>query len=151
MLRQYGEKAPGGRPSLGGLFCAHMEILTFLAIFSICQGFFSVKFVLFFTLIRYILGISLFYFFGGVFVVADTVRVNFMMSKENLKRVDEACVRWGVNRTAFINFACMNFLRQEELYYTDNFSTAMMAASQMDEEGVMLIDKLSDKSKGAGE
>jgi membrane protein insertase Oxa1/YidC/SpoIIIJ len=128
-----------------------MEILTFLAIFSICQGFFFVKFVLFFILIRYILGISLFYFFGGVFMVADTVRVNFMMSKENLKRVDEACVRWGVNRTAFINFACMNFLRQEELYYTDNFSTAMMAASQMDEEGVMLIDKLSDKSKGAGE
>ena len=38
-------------------------------------------------------------------MVADTVRVNFMMSKENLKRVDEACVRWGVNRTAFINFA----------------------------------------------
>ena len=84
--------------------------------FRICQGFFFVKFVLFFILIRYILGISLFYFFGGVFMVADTVRVNFMMSKENLKRVDEACVRWGVNRTAFINFACMNFLRQEELY-----------------------------------
>lgn len=88
-------------------------------------------------------------------MVADTVRVNFMMSKENLKRVDEACVRWGVNRTAFINFACMNFLRQEELYYTDNFSAAMMAASQMDEKGVMLIDKLSDKlsdkSKGSGD
>jgi ACT domain-containing protein len=43
-------------------------------------------------------------------MVADTVRVNFMMSKENLKRVDEACSRWGVSRTAFINFACMNFL-----------------------------------------
>ena len=24
-------------------------------------------------------------------MVADTVRVNFMMSKENLRRVDEAC------------------------------------------------------------
>jgi hypothetical protein len=49
----------------------------------------------------------------------------------------------------------MNFLRQEELYYTDNFSAAMMAASQMDEKGVMLIDKLSDKlsdkSKGSGD
>lgn len=36
-------------------------------IFSICQGFFSVKFVLFFMRIRYILGISLFYFFGWCF------------------------------------------------------------------------------------
>ena len=33
----------------------------------ICQGFFSVKFVLFFILIRYILGISLFYFFWRCF------------------------------------------------------------------------------------
>lgn len=154
MLRQYGEKAPGGRPSLGGLFCAHMEILTFLAIFSICQGFFSVKFVLFFILIRYILGISLFYFFGGVFVVADTVRVNFMMSKENLKRVDEACLRWGVNRTAFINFACMNFLHQEELYYTDKFSSKMMAARQMGEDGVFRefpVGLSDESSQGAGE
>ena len=27
VLRQYGEKAPGGRPSLGGLFCAHTDYL----------------------------------------------------------------------------------------------------------------------------
>ena len=37
------------------------------AIFSICQGFFLVKFVLFFILIRYILGISLFFIFLEVF------------------------------------------------------------------------------------
>lgn len=49
-------------------------------------------------------------------MVADTVRVNFMMSKENLRRVDEACVRWGVNRTAFINFACMNFLHRKNFF-----------------------------------
>lgn len=34
---------------------------------SICQGFFLVKFVLFFILIRYILGISLFFIFLEVF------------------------------------------------------------------------------------
>ena len=49
-------------------------------------------------------------------MVADTVRVNFMMSKENLKRVDEACFRWGVNRTAFINFACMNFFIRKSFF-----------------------------------
>ncbi len=155
MLRQYGEKAPGGRPSLGGLFCAHMEILTFLAIFSICQGFFSVKLLLIITLLKCILSVWLLNFFGGAFMPVDSVRINFWIPKDNLELVDAACRRWGVNRTAFINFACMNFLRQEELYYTDNFSAAMMAASQMDEKGVMLIDKLSDKlsdkSKGAGE
>ena len=79
----------------------------------------------------------------------------FGFRKIILSWLDAACRRWGVNRTAFINFACMNFLRQEELYYTDNFSAAMMAASQMDEKGVMLIDKLSDKlsdkSKGSGD
>lgn len=96
-----------------------------------------------------------FKFFGGAFMPADSVRINFWIPKDNLELVDAACRRWGVNRTAFINFACMNFLRQEELYYTDNFSAAMMAASQMDEKGVMLIDKLSDKlsdkSKGSGD
>lgn len=96
-----------------------------------------------------------FKFFGGAFMPADSVRINFWIPKDNLELVDAACRRWGVNRTAFINFACMNFLRQEELYYTDNFSVAMMAASQMDEKGVMLIDKLSDKlsdkSKGSGD
>lgn len=87
-------------------------------------------------------------------MVADTVRVNFMMSKENLKRVDEACVRWGVNRTAFINFACMNFLYQEELFYTDGFSSKMMAARQMDEDGVFHefpVGLSDESSQGAGE
>lgn len=87
-------------------------------------------------------------------MVADTVRVNFMMSKENLKRVDEACSRWGFNRTAFINFACMNFLHQEELYYTDKFSTKMMAARQMGEDGVFRefpVGLSDESSQGAGE
>lgn len=87
-------------------------------------------------------------------MAADTVRVNFMMSRENLDRVDEACFRWGVNRTAFINFACMNFLYQEELYYTDKFSSKMMAARQMGEDGVFreFPAGLSDESsQGAGE
>ena len=69
-------------------------------------------------------------------MVADTVRVNFMMSKENLSRVDEACVRWGVNRTAFINFACMNFLHQEKLFFNDGFCFKMIGSMQMGEDGV---------------
>lgn len=87
-------------------------------------------------------------------MVADTVRVNFMMSKENLRRVDEACVRWGVNRTAFINFACMNFLHQEELFYIDGFSSKMMAARQMGEDGVFRefpVGLSDESSQGAGE
>lgn len=87
-------------------------------------------------------------------MVADTVRVNFMMSKENLKRVDEACSRWGVNRTAFINFACMNFLHQEEFFYTDGFSSKMMAARQMGEDGVFRefpVGLSDESSQGAGE
>lgn len=135
-----------------GLILCSLGLLTSLAIFSICQGFFSVKLLLIVTLLRCILSVWLLNFFGGVFMPVDSVRINFWIPKDNLDRVDDACRRWGVNRTAFINFACMNFLRQEELYYTDNFSTAMMAASQMDEKGVMFLDKLSDKSnKGAGE
>ena len=122
--------------------------------FRICQGFFFQVIVDYYTFKVYTVCMA-FKFFGGAFMPADFVRINFWIPKDNLELVDAACRRWGVNRTAFINFACMNFLRQEELYYTDNFSAAMMAASQMDEKGVMLIDKffdkLSDKSKGSGD
>jgi hypothetical protein len=122
--------------------------------FRICQGFFFQVIVDYYTFKVYTVCMD-FKFFGGAFMPADSVRINFWIPKDNLELVDAACRRWGVNRTAFINFACMNFLRQEELYYTDNFSAAMMAASQMDEKGVMLIDKfsdkLSDKSKGSGD
>lgn len=122
--------------------------------FRICQGFFFQVIVDYYTFKVYTVCMA-FKFFGGAFMPADSVRINFWIPKDNLELVDAACRRWGVNRTAFINFACMNFLRQEELYYTDNFSAAMMAASQMDEKGVMLIDKfsdkLSDKSKGSGD
>lgn len=122
--------------------------------FRICQGFFFQVIVDYYTFKVYTVCMA-FKFFGGAFMPADSVRINFWIPKDNLELVDAACRRWGVNRTAFINFACMNFLRQEELYYTDNFSAAMMAASQMDEKGFMLIDKfsdkLSDKSKGSGD
>lgn len=122
--------------------------------FRIYQGFFFQVIVDYYTFKVYTVCMA-FKFFGGAFMPADSVRINFWIPKDNLELVDAACRRWGVNRTAFINFACMNFLRQEELYYTDNFSAAMMAASQMDEKGVMLIDKfsdkLSDKSKGSGD
>ena len=85
---------------------------------------------------------------------ADSVRINFWIPKDNLELVDAACRRWGVNRTAFINFACMNFLHQEELFYTDGFSSKMMAARQMDEDGVFHefpVGLSDESSQGAGE
>lgn len=71
-------------------------------------------------------------------MAVKTVRVNFMMAEENLKQVDAACRRLGINRTAFINFACNWFLREEIKYFTeDNFGSFVNAARQMRDDGLM--------------
>lgn len=67
-----------------------------------------------------------------------TVRVNFMMAEDNLKQVDAACKRLGVNRTAFINFACNWFLREEIKYFTESdFGSFISFARQMRDDGLM--------------
>ena len=149
------EKKPRGTAIPRGLIlCSHGNTY-FLGYLQYMPGLFFCQVIVDYYTFKVYTVCMAFKFFGGAFMPADSVRINFWIPKDNLELVDAACRRWGVNRTAFINFACMNFLRQEELYYTDNFSAAMMAASQMDEKGVMLIDKLSDKlsdkSKGSGD
>lgn len=70
-------------------------------------------------------------------MAVKTVRVNFMMAEDNLKQIDAACKRLGVNRTAFINFACSWFLREEVRYFTsDDFGATIAAARQMNDDGL---------------
>ena len=149
------EKKPPGDGHPSGAYFVLTRITYFLGYLQYMPGLFFCQVIVDYYTFKVYTVCMAFKFFGGAFMPADSVRINFWIPKDNLELVDAACRRWGVNRTAFINFACMNFLRQEELYYTDNFSAAMMAASQMDEKGVMLIDKLSDKlsdkSKGSGD
>ena len=64
-------------------------------------------------------------------MAVKTVRVNFMMAEDNLKQIDAACKRLGVNRTAFINFACSWFLREEVRYFTsDDFRNLLSDAGE---------------------
>ncbi len=74
-------------------------------------------------------------------MASDSVRINFFMPKSNLDKVDAACARLGINRTAFINFACVWFLNEEARFNTEtSFDSFVAAARQMDDYGDMVPD-----------